>query len=110
MPQFPIIPPLKQSSGNTPLTGSTGPITFSFDTTQVDQAELKGSLFIGWVNQANVVAYTPATIVSSSEVSTTIPAGLAGLAFAALTGQSMELGVDGLTAETLAGPAPVQIS
>ncbi|KAK3173213.1 hypothetical protein OEA41_006542 [Lepraria neglecta] len=109
MPSFPVIPPLKQCSGNSPLTGSSGPITFSFDTTEVDSSKLTGSLFIGWVNQANVINYTPAN-VKDGEVATTIPAGLAGLAFAALTNQSAALNVNDLTTETLAGPAPVQIS
>ena len=108
MPDFPHIPPLEQISGAQPTTGSTGPIDFSFDTTQV-KVDGSKTYFVGWVNQANDVVYTPATM-SSEKVSTNIPDGLAGLAFAALTDQSKALDVDELTAHTVAGPAPVQIS
>lgn len=109
MPTFPIIPALKALQMSK-LTGSSGPIAFSFDAESVSDADLKKTLYIGWVNQANVVSYTPATISASGEVKTEIPAGLAGLAFAALTGQNTAVDVNALTAVTIAGPAPVQIS
>ncbi|KAL2045276.1 hypothetical protein N7G274_002359 [Stereocaulon virgatum] len=109
MPSFPVIPPLAQYLGPSPQTGSSGPISFTFDTNQVKDSSLKGSLYIGWVNQANDVTYTPAT-VSNGEVKSNIPDGLAGLAFAALTNQSSARSVGDLTTSTLAGPAPVQIS
>ena len=108
MPNFPIIPALKQTSGASPLTGSSGPIDFSFDATQV-KTDGSATYYIGWVNQANVVNYTPAT-VSNGNIASTIPDGLAGLAFAALTNQNSALDVNTLTGVTLAGPAPVQIS
>ena len=108
MPDFAVIPGLKQTSGASPLTGSSGPITFSFDASAVKFDTTK-TYYIGWVNQANVVSYTPAT-VSNGNVASTIPAGLAGLAFAALTSQNTALDVNTLTGVTVAGPAPVQIS
>ena len=108
MPDFGVIPGLKQTSGASPLTGSSGPINFSFDASQV-KIDTTKTYYIGWVNQANVVNYTPAT-VSNGNVASTIPAGLAGLAFAALTAQNTALDVNTLTGVTLAGPAPVQIS
>ena len=108
MPSFPVIPPLKAAvEGKT--TGSTGPITFNFDASRVSKSDLANDLYIGWVNQANVVQYTPAS-VSNGRVVSTIPSGLASLAFAALTAQKDALDVNALTAVTLAGPAPVQIS
>ena len=110
MPDFPIIPALKQTSGASPLTGSTGPIDFSFDPSQVKNFDSKTTYYIGWVNQANVINYTPATVSADGKVKSTIPGGMAGLAFAALTGQNGKADVDGLTGVTVAGPAPVQIS
>ncbi len=80
-----------------------------FDTTQVKQSDLAKTLYIGWVNQANVVNYQAAT-VSNGKVTSTIPSGMAGLAFAALTAQNTAQDVNSLTSATLAGPAPVQIS
>ena len=108
MPSFPVIPPLK-AEVESKTTGSSGPIIFIFDTTQVSKDKLTKDLYIGWVNQANVVNYTPAT-VSGGKVMSTIPSGLASLAFAALTDQKDAKDVNALTTATLAGPAPVQIS
>lgn len=107
-PSFPVIPSLS-AQVNTKTTGSSGSITFMFDTTKVSQSDLAKTLYIGWVNQANVVNYQPAT-VSNGKVMSTIPSGLAGLAFAALTAQNTAVDVNSLTSATLAGPAPVQIS
>ena len=108
MPDFPVIPPLKaEVFGKT--TGSSGPITFDFDSSSVSKDKLAKDLFIGWVNQANIVNYTPAT-VKDGKVTSTIPYGLAGFAFAALTNQKDALDVNALTPLTLAGPAGVQIS
>ena len=56
-----------------------------------------------------MINYTPATI-ENGKVTSSIPNGLAGLAFAALTGQNTALDVNALTGVTVAGPAPVQIS
>ena len=106
MPNFTPLP-LLTADVHKKVTGSSGPITFSFD-----QKEVKNStsdVFIGWVNQANVVQYTPAK-VHAGKVDSTIPDGLAGFAFAALTNQNKFPDVGNLTLATLAGPAPVRIS
>lgn len=107
-PSFPILPPLS-AEVKTKTTGSSGPITFTFDKSQLKQSDLAKTLYIGWVNQASVVNYQAAT-VSDGKVTTTIPSGMAGLAFAALTAQNTAKDVNSLTAATLAGPAPVQIT
>lgn len=84
------------------------PIKFAFDTAEV---KLTGKpLFVAWVNQANKIAYSPATLGGDGYVDTIIPEGLAGMAFGALTEQDAALDVNALTPFTLAGPAPVQIS
>lgn len=108
MPSFPIIPPLK-ADVESEMIGSSGTILFNFDTTQVSQDKLNKELYIGWVNQANVVSYTPAT-VANGKVTSTIPSGLAGVAFAALTAQRDTKDVNALTAVTITGSAPVQSS
>lgn len=109
MPAFPLIPALKQTSGAAPLTGSSGPISFSFDASAV-KTDPSTTYYIGWVNQANVINYTPASVDANGNVKSSIPSGLAGLAFAALTAQNMAGDVNALTGVTVAGPAPVQIS
>lgn len=106
MPSFKTIPPLK-AEVEKKVTGSSGPITFSFDSKQVKN--MTNSVFVGWVNQANKVQYTKAK-VSGNKVESTIPGGLAGVAFAALTNQEQFPDVGNLTLATLAGPAPVRIS
>lgn len=108
-PTFTTIPALNAVvTGKT--TGSSGPIKFSFDATAVSKQDLSKDLYIGWVNQANVVNYQPATVDGAGVVKSTIPEGMAGIAFAALTGQKTAGNVTDLTSVTLAGPAPVQIS
>ena len=117
MPNFTIIPLLKaepvekQRQHNSKITGTGVTIQFCFDAAEVKNMGYGGGdLFIGWVNQANKIAYTPAKLIREGEVETQIPDGLAGISFAALTGQQAALDVNALTPLTLAGPAPVQIS
>ena len=117
MPNFPIIPPLKAEPVEEKYwyqykNGATNvPIRFDFDAAEVKKMGYTGgNLFIGWVNQANKVAYSPAKLMGDGYVETQIPVGLAGIAFAALTGQQAAPDVNALTPVTLAGPAPVQIS
>lgn len=108
-PSFPVIPPLK-AEVTCKTTGSSGPITFSFDAKAVRKEDLSKQLFIGWINQANVINYQSATVDEKGMVQSTIPEGMAGIAFAALTGQNTAKDVNSLTNVTIAGPAPVQIS
>ena len=107
MPSFTAIPSLK-ADGNKKVTGSSGPITFSFGKDMPKNIPSTG-LFVGWVNQANVVKYTDAKVVNG-KVESSIPDGLAGVAFAALTAQNKFPDVGNLTEVTIAGPAPVRIS
>ncbi|KAL8819174.1 MAG: hypothetical protein Q9191_007789 [Dirinaria sp. TL-2023a] len=95
-----------------PATGTNTAIHFRFDAAEVQKSNTTSGLFIGWINQANKIAYTPAQKVAGQNglVETVIPDGLAGMAFAVLTGQNAALDVNALTPLTLAGPAPVQIS
>ena len=109
-PKFPVIPPMSVvSPHHGSLTTGTGrEIQFKVDHTAVPQGK-KNSLFVAWLNQANVPVYTPAKF-EGGKVVTDIPSGLSGVAFAALTAQNTAADVNVLTGVTLAGPAPVQIS
>ena len=104
---MPVRSPVAES-----VTGSAGNIVFAIDVTNGAIAAATAAsepLFVAWVNQANVPVYVPVTIVDGS-ITTVIPPGMGGMAFAALTGQNQAVDVAGLTAATLAGPTPVQIS
>lgn len=109
MPKFPILSTLTQVKGyhKHGITGTGVPIQFAIDERATN---VIGDLFIAWVNQANVVKYTPAKKVEGNVVETIIPEGLGGIAFAVLTNTQTAKDVNALTAITLAGPAPVQIS
>ncbi|CZR66764.1 uncharacterized protein PAC_16665 [Phialocephala subalpina] len=86
---------------------ATPPLTITFT---VDPKVVKGlRLFIGWVNQANAPVYTTAVVVNGNGRAS-VPSGLQGTAFAALTNQNTATTVDTLTTATLAGPAAVLIS
>lgn len=104
-PSLTVIPP----HHNSPITGTGRDISFTLDTSTFTQQEQEQQLFVGWVNQANVPVYTPAK-VAHGKVFSSIPSGLSGVAFAALTDQNTAVDVNALTEKTLAGPAPVQIS
>ena len=90
-------------------------MTLSVDVTKISPPLAPGQkLWIGWVNQANNVVYEEVDLGAGAsgvvQFTSTIPDGLNGIAFAALTGQNTALDVTALTAATLAGPVPVQIS
>jgi hypothetical protein len=86
---------------------TTPPLTITFT---VDAKVVKGTrLFIGWVNQANAPVYTTAVVVNGNGIAS-VPSGLQGTAFVALTNQNTAATVDTLTTATLAGPAAVLIS
>lgn len=89
------------------MTATTEIVTF------VTAANVTKNMYIGWVNQANLPVYTNVTIaagIPAGTFTTTVPPGLGGMAFAALTGQTAATDVGALTVATLAGPALVEIS
>ena len=89
------------------MTPTTTMITFA------TTANVTQGMYVGWVNQANVPVYTSISVLAGMPqgvFNTTVPPGMGGMAFAALTGQTMALDVAALTVATLAGPVPVPIS
>ena len=81
-------------------------VTFSFD----QAINVKSKLFVGWLNQADEPVYSTLMVTGAGKGTTTVPKGLNGVAFAAVTNQSSEVTVDGLTAATVAGPVAITIS
>jgi hypothetical protein len=67
-------------------------------------------LWMAWVNQDNLPAYTPVTINSNGELHADVQPGMFGVAFAALTNQNTAANVDDLTEATLAGPIPIPLT
>lgn len=113
-PQLPAVDMLPKMTVTNPVFGSTPPsvmppeMTFTFERTRVMDGV---PLFVGWVNQANAPVYTPITVgADGTSGSTPIPAGLTGIAFAALTNQSSAMTTAQLTDATIAGPAGVLFS
>ncbi|PQE04232.1 sexual development protein [Rutstroemia sp. NJR-2017a BVV2] len=104
---LPILPSLNLTSPiMTATSPATPPTSITFNATGAPQGR---NLYIGWVNQVNPVVYTNVT-VKGGVGSADVPKGLTGMTFAALTAQTMETTVDGLSNATLAGPAPVLLS
>ncbi|KAE9377319.1 hypothetical protein N431DRAFT_453671 [Stipitochalara longipes BDJ] len=111
LPDLPVLPQLTIAS-QSPATTLGGPammptsVTFAFDSS----LEVNGKLFVGWLNQDNQPAYTKLTVNGAGKGTADVPKGLNGVAFAAITNQSSETTVDGLTAATVAGPVAIVIS
>lgn len=113
MTSIPVFPPLSVvPAGPPPFAPNTPPttITFSVDETKMPAGYASKPLFIGWVNQANTVIYTPVTVQGKGVLNSDVPQTLNGMAFAALTGQNIAPDVGTLTTQTMAGPAPVPFS
>jgi Ferritin-like domain len=112
LPDLPVLPQLTVASQSPPTTlgaPAMAPtsVTFAFDSKlEVDAAKL----FVGWLNQANEPVYSKLTLTSAGQGTTSVPKGLNGVAFAAVTNQSSETTVDGLTAATVAGPVAIVIT
>jgi len=69
----------------------------------------QGQLYMAWVNQNNVPAYTPVT-VQGNELHADVHPGMFGIAYAALTNQNTATNVDDLAKATLAGPLPIPLT
>ena len=82
---------------------------FTWDSTQTPFLVEQGKpLFIGWVNQLNVPAYTELSIIAQGKGIADVPQGVKGVAFAAVTSQQPD-NADDLALATLAGPALLTI-
>ncbi len=85
-------------------------MTFSWDPTQKPVTQENGkNLFIGWVNQLGSPVYTPLKSIGNGTGTATVPSGLKGVVYTALTTQNTLMSVDDLMGATLAGPAIVLV-
>lgn len=85
-------------------------MTFSWDPAQKPVIQENGKdLFIGWVNQLGSPVYTPLKSIGNGTGTATVPSGLKGVVYTALTTQNTLMSVDDLTGATLAGPAIVLV-
>ncbi|KAG4434308.1 hypothetical protein IFR05_010221 [Cadophora sp. M221] len=81
-------------------------MTFFWDPTQKPVTQENGkNLFIGWVNQLGSPVYTPLKSIGNCTGTATIPSGLKGVVYMALTTQNTLMSVEDLTGATLASPA-----
>ena len=107
-PLFPAVPVFPAMTVVAPTSNSTsdnGTITFS------TTATVSGNLSIAWINQANLPIFVPvANTLKAGQLTSSIPPGMGGMAFAALVNQTTAKDVATLITMTLAGPAAVQIS
>ncbi|KAJ9643264.1 hypothetical protein H2204_002160 [Knufia peltigerae] len=67
-------------------------------------------LYMAWVNQDNVPAYTPVTTDANGDLHADVQPNMFGMAFAALTNQNTATNIDDLTKATLAGPIPIPLT
>ncbi|KAM3066450.1 hypothetical protein ACMFMG_012036 [Clarireedia jacksonii] len=104
---IPILPIL---STQMTLKGNPKSMTFSWDPTQKPVTQENGKeLFIGWVNQLGSPVFTLLKSSGNGTGTTSIPSGLKGVVYTALTTQDTLMTIDELTAATLAGPAIILV-
>lgn len=104
---IPIIPRLTTQET---LRANQTRMNISWDPLQNAVVQEAGKdLFVGWVNQLGSPVYTPVTSTGDGTGSASIPSGLKGAVFTALTSQNTLVTVDDLTAATLAGPAIILV-
>lgn len=89
---------------------SNDTVTFSWDDAARAAAARSGKpLFIGWVNQVDVPAYTSLDAFGDGSGTTVVPPQLSDTSFAVLTTQPDLLDFDQLTEATLAGPVVISL-
>lgn len=104
---IPILPTL---AAQATLQSNQTMMNFSWDPTQKPITQETGkSLFIAWVNQLGSPVYTPVKSSGNGTGTASIPSGLKGVVYTALTTQNSLLTIDDLTAATLAGPAVILV-
>jgi hypothetical protein len=104
---IPILPTL---STQATLQSNQTSMTFSWDPTQKPVIQESGKdLFIGWVNQLRSPVFTPLKSIGNGTGTATVPSGLKGVVYAALTTQNTLISIDDLTGATLAGPAIILV-
>jgi hypothetical protein len=109
LPIFPDLGIIGYGGPSFATPNSPGKLIFQVGTpSALPQNWNSGPLYMAWVNQGNVPAYTSVT-VQGNELHADVQPGMFGIAFAALTNQNTATNVDDLTKATLAGPLPLPL-
>ena len=110
LPIFPDLGIIGYGGPSFATPNSPGKLIFQVgQPTMLPQGWNQGQLYMAWINQNNVPAYTPVT-VQGNELHADVNPGMFGVAFAALTNQNTATNVDDLSKATLAGPLPVPLT
>jgi len=111
---LPVFPDLSiVGSGGPSFATPNSPGKFIFKVgqpTMMPQNWNTQQLYMAWVNEDNVPAYTPVTIQGDNELHADVQPGMFGMAFAALTNQNTAMNIGDLTKATLAGPLPIPLT
>lgn len=111
LPVFPDLGIVGYGSPSFATPNAPGELIFRVgQPTMLPQGWNTNPLFMAWVNQDNVPAYTPVTIDKNGELHADVQPGMFGMAFAALTNQNKATNINDLTKATLAGPIPVPLT
>ncbi|KAI9725260.1 MAG: hypothetical protein M1835_003867, partial [Candelina submexicana] len=105
LPKLNNTTPMKPSDIQTPKDGGST-ISFSWDPSTFFVKQNDGTqLYIALLNQVTMISFVPIAKTPAGSGSITVPNGVAGVAFAALTTFGSGVDLNGLTAfGTLAGP------
>jgi hypothetical protein len=113
---LPVFPDIQVIGAGPPsfaaANGEPGSLTFTVlnPNQMYTHWNTSGPLYMGWVDAANSPVYTAVTHVGNGNFMADIPAGLFGMAFAALTNQNTAANIADLTKATVAGPLPMPVS
>jgi hypothetical protein len=102
LPRLTVTQPVTAPYANS--TNSTA-LQFSWDPAQMPFVVEEGKQLGGWVNQVNVPVYTPLDMATERTGTASVPQGLNGVAFAAITTQRYD-NVNDLTLGTMADGEP----
>ncbi|KAI9705118.1 MAG: hypothetical protein M1836_006901 [Candelina mexicana] len=108
LPKLNNTTPMKPTDIQTPKDGGAT-VSFSWDPSTFFVKQNDGTqLYIALLNQVTMISFVPIAKTPASSGSITVPKGVAGVAFAALTTFGSGVDLNGLTAfGTLAGPSEV---
>lgn len=108
LPKLNNTTPMEPTDIQTPKDGGSV-VSFAWDPNTFFVQPAEGTqLYIALLNQITMISFVPVATTPASVGSITVPEGVAGIAFAALTTFGSGVDLNGLTAfGTLAGPVEV---
>jgi hypothetical protein len=110
LPVFPDLSIVGYGGPSVAMPDSPGKLIFKVSQSDLVTKDWSGKpLYMAWVSQNNLPAYTPVTVLGNNELHADVQPGMFGIAFAALTDQNTATNIDDLTKATLAGPLPIPL-